>query len=217
MPLTAEGLSFGYPGSPRLLDGLDLSVPDGGSAAIMAPSGVGKSTLLAVLGGLRSPTAGLVKTWSESLPPLVSLGARRPRVAWVFQSMHLLPARTALDNVTIAGMPRGLSRATAQRLAHTELDRFGVGELAGRMVRSLSGGQCQRVALARASVADPLVVLADEPTANLDRDSALAVAQILVHGFPRASVVIATHDAEVAALASLTYTMRDGLLLRVER
>jgi ABC-type lipoprotein export system ATPase subunit len=182
----------------------------------MAPSGIGKSTLLAVLGGLRHPSTGFVRIAADDINQGVMRPSNRPAVAWVFQSMHLLLGRSALDNVALAGMPRGIVRAEAERLARIELSRFGVDALADRAVRSLSGGQRQRVALARAAVADPLAVLADEPTANLDRTNALAVADVLVNQFSRASVVVATHDTGVARLASVTYVLRDGQLHTVE-
>ncbi|MDR0593442.1 MAG: ATP-binding cassette domain-containing protein [Bifidobacteriaceae bacterium] len=210
MSLRAVGLSFAYPHGELLLKDLDLAVPWGTSAAIMAPSGIGKSTLLAVLGGLRRPSSGFVEISPDGGPAHASPETVRPAVAWVFQSMQLLLGRTVLDNVALVGMPRGFDRARAEGLAYVELRRFGVDALAHRLVRSLSGGQRQRVALARAAMADPLVVLADEPTANLDRASALGVAEVLIGQFSRASVVVATHDPAVARLASVAYLLRDG-------
>lgn len=204
MPLIASGLTFAYPRGPHLLDGLDLSVPGGSSAAVMAPSGVGKTTLLAVLGGLRRPTSGSVSLSADG----------GGTVAWVFQEMHLLPRRTVLDNVTIGAMPRGIRRAGAEPRALAALARFDVEELAGRSVRTLSGGQRQRVALARAAIGEPALVLADEPTANLDRANAAAVAQVLATGFPGAVVIIATHDPVVAACTDVTYLLVDGRLER---
>jgi ABC-type lipoprotein export system ATPase subunit len=212
MSLIAKGLKFAYPNGALLLDGLDLLVPDGQSAAVMAPSGIGKSTLLSVLGGLNHPSEGYVKITGSGVTTDGPAHLDGTQIAWVFQSMHLLTTRTALDNVAVAVMPKGVRRNAAETLARAELARFGVGELADRPVRLLSGGQRQRVALARASAADPAVVLADEPTANLDHDNALAVAKVLVNGFPRASVVIATHDSTVAAMTSVSYMMRDGRL-----
>ncbi len=219
MSLTATGLKFRYPSGPLLLDGLDLEVASGCSAVVMAPSGVGKSTLLAVLGGLRRPESGTVTIARDGAD--VNHGVEQTEsatmISWVFQAMHLLPQRTALENVAVAAMPRGLRRSQAEQLAAIELERFAVGELARRQVRTLSGGQCQRVALARASVADPRVVFADEPTGNLDPANAAAVARVLVMGFPRAAVVIATHDPDVAAMADVVYRLDGGRLVPVPR
>ncbi|MDR2253725.1 MAG: ATP-binding cassette domain-containing protein [Bifidobacteriaceae bacterium] len=210
--MTATGLGFAYQSSSAILDGLDLSVPAGSSAAVMAPSGVGKTTLLMVLGGLRRAQAGEVVIVDETSDDTARSGRPRPRVAWVFQAMHLIGGRTAVDNVAIAVLSGGMPRPRAEALARHALERFGVGELADRPVRSLSGGQCQRVALARAAVAEPLVVLADEPTANLDQDNAAAVAQVLVRGFPRSAVLIATHDATVARQTDRVWYLDHGRL-----
>jgi ABC-type lipoprotein export system ATPase subunit len=176
----------------------------------MAPSGVGKTTLLAVLGGLLKPQSGSVvirvaESNQERFPSDVT-------VSWVFQEMNLLTARTALDNVAIAAMARGHRRREAELLAFEALDQFGVGDLAQRRLLSLSGGQSQRIALARAVVGEPMLVLADEPTAKLDHKTAMAVAESLTKGFPQAPVVVATHDRAVADLADAVYTMRDGRL-----
>lgn len=205
MSLTAKGLRFAYPGGAQIIDGLDLHVPPGASAAITAPSGTGKSTLLALLGGLRRPTDGTVMIDEDALH-------LRPTVAWVFQAMHLLGRRTAVENAALGALARGASRTEAFSAAEEELARFGVVHLAGRQQRTLSGGESQRVALARAAVADPLVVLADEPTANLDRHNADHVIDVLMTGFPRAALVVATHDAAVAAAVGVAYELVDGRL-----
>lgn len=205
MSLTALGLRFAYANGDLLLDGLDLSVATGSSVSITAPSGTGKSTLLAVLGGLRRPLAGSVRIDPDP-------EANRPEVAWVFQAMHLLGRRTALDNVALGALARGSTRPEAEERALGELDRFGVAHLARRGQRSISGGESQRVALARAAVADPLVVLADEPTANLDRRNADRVIDVLMTGFPRAALVVATHDPAVAAAAGVSFELAGGRL-----
>jgi ABC-type lipoprotein export system ATPase subunit len=209
MSLIATGLRFAYPGGARILDDLDLTVPAGGSAVVTAPSGTGKSTLLAVLGGLRHPAAGTVTIDRDPHED-------RPAVAWVFQAMHLLGRRTAVENVALGALARGACRAGAEAQARRELARFGVGDLAERRQRTLSGGESQRVALARAAVADPLVVLADEPTANLDRRNADHVIHVLMTGFPRAALVVATHDPAVAARADVAYALVDGRLRAID-
>lgn len=211
MSLTVSSISFGYAAGAELISGLSLSVGAGESAVIMAPSGTGKSTLLSILGGLRAPTAGGVRIERDSeesgAPP-------RPEVAWVFQAMHLMPRRTVIDNVAVAALARGWARPHAEEVAQRELDRFGVAHLRDRRQSTLSGGESQRVALARASVADPHVVLADEPTANLDAGNARIVAEAFNGGFPRAAVVVATHDPVLAAAATQAYTLTDGRLVR---
>lgn len=211
MSLTVSSISFGYAAGAELISGLSLSVGAGESAVIMAPSGTGKSTLLSILGGLRAPTAGGVRIERDSeesgAPP-------RPEVAWVFQAMHLMPRRTVIDNVAVAALARGWARPHAEEVAQRELDRFGVAHLRDRRQSTLSGGESQRVALARASVADPHVVLADEPTANLDAGNARIVAEAFNGGFPRAAVVVATHDPVLTAAATQAYTLTDGRLVR---
>ena len=154
MPLVASGVTFGYRTDAPLLQDLSLEVSAGSSVGVMAPSGSGKSTLLAVLGGLRRAWGGTVAV--EHAGP----DTGGPLISWVFQDMHLLPHRTALDNVAVALLSQGLTRAQSEYLALAELDRFGVSALAGRLQRDLSGGESQRVALARAAIARPAVVLA---------------------------------------------------------
>lgn len=208
MSLIASGVCFAYSGDSPLFENVDLAVHRGESAAIMAPSGTGKSTLLSILGGLRSPLRGAVTIESNDMPT----APRRARVAWIFQFMHLLSSRSVIDNVAIAALAAGMRRTHAERLARTELDRFGAGPLSDRRQGTLSGGETQRVALARAAIGDPVVVLADEPTANLDRENAQHLAQVLMSGFPRAAVVVMTHDPLVARRANVVYQLgRRGL------
>ncbi len=208
MSLTARGVTFGYARDEPLLRDVELHVDDGRSAVVMGPSGSGKSTLLSLLGGLRRPAAGSVTIGGPT-------GERtRPRLSWVFQSMHLIGARTVLDNVAVAALSLGFPRRASEDRARTALDRFGVGTLAARRQSTLSGGQAQRVALARAAVGEPLVVLADEPTANLDRRTADAVLAVLFSGFPTSALVVTTHDPAVAAAGSAAYDLLDGALVR---
>jgi ABC-type lipoprotein export system ATPase subunit len=210
MSLAASGIVFAYPGGPRLLEGLALDVAAGASAAIMAPSGEGKTTLLSILGALRRPQAGTVRIDR----PATRNGPPRPDISWVFQAMHLVARRTAVDNVALAAMSRGIKRTMAEGLAARAMATFEVAELAARRVATLSGGQAQRVALARAAVSDPLVVLADEPTANLDRATADHVAAVLMCGFPDAALIVTTHDPDVARLADARYRLSGGALRR---
>ncbi len=207
----ARDVHFGYRRDRVVLDGVDIEVGAGSSAALMAPSGAGKSTLLTILGGLRRPWSG-----SVVLTEAGSDGDLRQPVSWVFQAMHLMGRRTVVDNVAIAALARGHRRGDADVVTRSQLSRFGVGHLAERPQRDLSGGESQRVALARAAVADPLVVLADEPTANLDRANADLVIDVLFGGFPHAALVVATHDPLVAARADVIYRLESGRL-RVDK
>lgn len=204
MSLSVKSLVFGYPKGPKLIDGLDLEVRFGQSVAIMAPSGTGKTTLLALLGGLRKPDSGHVILGNEEFT--------NPRLSWVFQSMHLMPRRTVLDNVAVASLTLGLSRQEAELRASEQLERFAVGHLANRLQKDISGGESQRVALARAAVVEPQVVLADEPTANLDRSNVDMVSHTLFHGFPSSALIVTTHDQSVAAQAEALYVLENGRL-----
>ncbi|MDR0504263.1 MAG: ATP-binding cassette domain-containing protein [Bifidobacteriaceae bacterium] len=209
MCLKVSDLTFAYPHSEPLIDGLELEIERGSSAAIMAPSGVGKTTLLTLLGGLRKPTHGEIRI---SQTGNTNNRFPRPDTGWIFQAMHLMPRRTCLDNVTIGALARGLARPLAESQAHQALDTFDLAEYAQRRLNTLSGGQSQRVAVARVAVCDPHLVLADEPTANLDRANADHVATVLVKGFPQAALVLATHDPTVAARADQIYELRQGRL-----
>lgn len=213
MSLNATGISFAYLGQDELLTDLSLSVASGQSAAIMAPSGTGKSTLLAILGGLREPHSGTVEisapAASTDNSPLI-----RPQVSWVFQAMYLLPRRTALHNVALALLTRGADRGEADEYAARCLERFDVAEFADRPVRKLSGGQAQRVGLARAAATQAHVILADEPTANLDRKNADQVIEVLFGGFSESALVVVTHDDYLASQADATYRMEAGKLVR---
>lgn len=207
MSIEIKNLTFGYSRDLPLINNLSIKVGQGESVAIMAPSGTGKSTLLGLIGGLLDPWQGEVLIDCAN-----STDYSRPEISWVFQSMHLLPGRTALENVAIAQLARGKSRREAELRAGIELDRFKVGELASRQQKSLSGGESQRVALARAAAADPFVVLADEPTANLDRANAELVTNVLLTGFPESALIVTTHDAEVAKRAHRILVLRSGVL-----
>lgn len=205
MPLTVRNLGFGYKGREDLIDGLDLAVGEGMSVAVSAPSGAGKTTLLNLLGGLLQPQRGTVSL--DDGP--ISQG----RVAWVFQHTQLLARRTVIDNVTLALCSQGIQRHDAEREARAHLAAFGVGDLAEQRTRDISGGEAQRVGLARAAAMRPNVVLADEPTAHLDRRNAQAIAEVLTSGFPTAAVIIATHDPHVAERAGIVAELEMGRLI----
>ncbi len=201
----------------RALDGVDLVVERGDSMAIMGPSGSGKSTLMQLLGGLDRPTSGTLRFGGRDVTGLSEdeLAAVRNRVVgFVFQSFQLLPRTTALDNVALPLVYRGLGRSERRRLAAEALESVGLGHRLQHRPYQLSGGEQQRVAIARALVTEPAVLLADEPTGNLDSRSGDEVLELLdrLNAERGVAVVVVTHDPEVAARARRRVTLRDGRL-----
>ncbi|MGZ6814565.1 MAG: ABC transporter ATP-binding protein [Nocardioidaceae bacterium] len=186
-------------GKGRLLDDVSVEAQPGRMLAVTGSSGSGKTTLLSVLGGLVAPTAGTVTY--DGGPPGTPGGEPRSGIALVLQTYGLVPSLIAEENVSIALRARGLAPAAATGRAVEALDRLGVGDLAERMVFELSGGQLQRVAVARALAVTPDVLLADEPTSELDEANRdLVVAELRAEAERGAVVVVATHDPEVADL-----------------
>jgi putative ABC transport system ATP-binding protein len=181
---------------------------------MMGPSGCGKSTLLHLLGGLDRPTAGEIWLAGQSLARLTERALarlRRDAVGFVFQAFHLMDELTAVENVELPALLAGRSPRAARQRAVGLLERVGLADRAAFLPSVLSGGQRQRVAIARALVADPLVVLADEPTGNLDSQATLEVLRLFesLHEAGQ-TLVIVTHDARIAATADRMITMRDG-------
>ena len=200
------------------LRGVSLTVEAGDYLAIVGPSGSGKSTLMHLLGALDRPTSGrLVIGGREvarlSAPEMARL--RNETVGFVFQSFHLLPRTTALDNVALPLVYRGLGSAARRRAAAAMLDRVGLGHRVKHRPNQLSGGEQQRVAIARALVTEPAVLLADEPTGNLDTATGVAVLSLLeaLNAESGVALVLVTHDREVAARARRQITMRDGVIV----
>ena len=183
----------------------------GESLAILGPSGSGKSTLLALVGGLLPVDSGEITVDGVALDP----GSRA--VAWIRQENALLPHRTLLDNVALPLLARGTDRVTAHVHALRELAALGLADHARTRARLVSGGEAQRAAVARAAVLAPGVVLADEPTASLDRPNALLVAECLTERFVRSIVLIATHDPRVAQRCSAVAELVDGCLIERAR
>lgn len=187
-------------GSRRVLDGIDVDVEPGRILAVTGPSGSGKSTLLAVIAGLVAPDAGTVQPADRSA-----------RTGIVFQGYGLLPVLTAAENVELALMVRDVAPDEVRARAAAALARAGLAEVPDRLAEELSGGQRQRVAVARALVVDPGLLVADEPTAELDSDSAATVLRALrEEADAGAAVVVATHDPEVAALCDAELHLVDG-------
>jgi putative ABC transport system ATP-binding protein len=201
---------IGVSGPRRLLlDGVSLEARPGRILAVTGSSGSGKTTLLSVLGGLLRPDTGQVAY--DDQPVGTRSGEPRAGTAFVLQTYGLVPSLSAEENVAVALRARGVPPADAAPQAVTALDRVGVGDLAERLVTELSGGQLQRVAVARALAVRPDVLLADEPTSELDEHNRdLVVAEIRAEADRGAVVVLATHDPEVADLCDEELHLVDG-------
>jgi putative ABC transport system ATP-binding protein len=220
----AEGLRryFRGDGVPvRAVDGVDLVVEQGEAVSIMGPSGCGKSTLLHLLGGLERPDAGTLTLGDQRVDGLSEASwarLRRRTVGFVFQAFHLVDELTAVENVELPALLVGTSRRAARRRATQLLERLGVADRAGHLPDRLSGGQLQRVALARALINSPLVVLADEPTGNLDSQATNEILRLFAElRDAQQTLVLVTHDPRVAATAQRLMTMRDGAIVEETR
>ena len=201
-------------GLVRAVDGVDLTVAAGETVAVMGPSGCGKSTLLHLLGGLDRPSAGEIWLSGQRIDPMGERALarlRREAVGFVFQAFHLMDELTAVENVELPALLAGISPRKARRRAAGLLEQVGLADRAGFLPAALSGGQRQRVAVARALANQPLVVLADEPTGNLDSEATLDVLRLFdsLHAAGQTLVVV-THDARIAATADRLISMRDG-------
>ncbi len=215
--LSARGLLKDYGegnGVVRAVDRVSLDVPMGESVAIVGPSGCGKSTLLYLLGGLERPTGGTLRLADEQLETMPEGGLarlRRRALGFVFQACNLIDELTALENVELPALLAGASPRAARQRAAELLDQVGLSERASHLPSALSGGQRQRVAIARALANRPRVVLADEPTGNLDSaatgDVLRLFEQLHVDG---QTLVVVTHDERIAATADRLISMRDG-------
>jgi putative ABC transport system ATP-binding protein len=198
----------------QALAGVSMTVGAGEFVAIAGPSGSGKSTMMNIVGCLDRPTAGSYELAGTAVAALDDDGLARLRsrtIGFVFQSYNLLPRTSALDNVATPLLYQGVSRRERNARAHVALERLGLGDRVDHEPTELSGGQQQRVAIARALVTDPALLLADEPTGNLDSHSGAEVMALFgeLNAAGRTIVVI-THDPDVAAMASRQIHLLDG-------
>jgi lipoprotein-releasing system ATP-binding protein len=221
MPLVVENLDKDYPtrsGPLVVLRGINLRLQRGDALAVMGPSGSGKSTLLHILGTLDRPTNGTVSL--EGSDPFTlrerELAAfRNRRIGFVFQDHHLLPQLTVLENVLLPTLVNAESKTDkVEKYARALLERVGLSQRIEHYPAELSGGERQRVAVARALIQKPILLLADEPTGNLDRKNSAAVGELLLelHRQEQNILVVVTHSAELAKTCPRIAEMNDGTL-----
>jgi putative ABC transport system ATP-binding protein len=208
-----------YPADPPLvaLGGVSLRIEQGGLVAIVGPSGSGKSTLLHVMGTLERPTRGDVRIAGEDTSTMTDpqlSGLRARRLGFVFQQFFLLDGLSVLDNVADGLLYRGLPLAERRQLAEAAIERVGIGHRLGHRPNQLSGGEQQRTAIARALAGRPTLVLADEPTGNLDTATSASLLALLreLHR-EGTTIVVVTHDPEVAAATERRIEIRDGRII----
>ena len=211
--------SFPMPSGPlQVLKEVSFTLAPGDRMAIMGPSGSGKSTLLSILGALEEPTSGTVRLDGAdpcSMTPDARAAFRNRRIGFVFQDHHLLAGCTAIDNVVLPALATGSVSRDIEVRARRLLERVGLGERLGSLPAELSGGERQRVAVARAVVLSPRLILADEPTGQLDAHAAAAVTELLVELAAESGgmLVVVTHAEAVAARAGTVRQLVDGRLV----
>jgi putative ABC transport system ATP-binding protein len=217
--IETEGLARNYQMGTtqvRALRGVDMRIATGEFVALMGPSGCGKSTLMQLLGCLDTPTAG--RYWLEGRDVGMLSGderarLRRTRIGFVFQTFNLLPRLTALENVALPLLYRKRAANIRERAAST-LAYLGLNHRADHLPAEMSGGECQRVAIARAVVTQPSIILADEPTGNLDSSTGAEIMDLLGHlNAEGRTLLVVTHNAEVAAHAGRILHMHDGQIV----
>jgi len=204
--------------SLRVLKGIDVEIYEGEIVSIAGPSGAGKSTLLHLIGTLDKPTSGVVLFDGEDISKMSSNDLarfRNTRIGFVFQFHHLLPEFTAIENVSIAAMISGKSQKAVEAKARELLKEVGLGERTDHKPSELSGGEAQRVAIARALINSPKVILADEPTGNLDTHNSDEVMNLIfkLREKYRQTFIIVTHNEKFASMTDRTLKMVDGQIV----
>ncbi len=217
--LAAQCIHKGFGDAQRtpILRGVSLDVPRGQIVFLVGPSGSGKTTLLSILGCLLTPDRGGVFVLGREvsrLTPAERTAVRRQHIGFVFQSFHLFPTLSALDNVSLTLTLRGQSATEARRRASNMLDRVGLGHRAGLRPAQLSTGECQRVAVARALAIEPALLFADEPTASLDATNGQTVMRLLSDLVRQrgATLVVVTHDERIYPFADRILRLEDGCI-----
>lgn len=218
--ITLEGITKTYVNGKLtvpVLHGIDLSIYEGEFTSIMGPSGSGKSTFMNILGCLDRPTSGSYRLDGEEVAHLEDdelAYVRNKRIGFVFQSFNLLPKLTALDNVALPMVYAGVSKAERTARASQLLTDLGLGTRLDHMPAELSGGQRQRVAIARALANDPAIIMADEPTGNLDSKASLDVMHIFTELYQEGrTIILVTHEPDIAEYAGRNVVLKDGLIV----
>ena len=218
--ITLEGITKTYVNGKLtvpVLHGIDLSIYEGEFTSIMGPSGSGKSTFMNILGCLDRPTSGSYRLDGEEVAHLSDdelAYVRNKRIGFVFQSFNLLPKLTALDNVALPMVYAGVSKAERIARASQLLTDLGLGTRLDHMPAELSGGQRQRVAIARALANDPAIIMADEPTGNLDSKASLDVMHIFTELYQEGrTIILVTHEPDIAEYAGRNVVLKDGLIV----
>ena len=218
--ITLEGITKTYVNGKLtvpVLHGIDLSIYEGEFTSIMGPSGSGKSTFMNILGCLDRPTSGSYRLDGEEVAHLGDdelAYVRNKRIGFVFQSFNLLPKLTALDNVALPMVYAGVSKVERKARASQLLTDLGLGTRLDHMPAELSGGQRQRVAIARALANDPAIIMADEPTGNLDSKASLDVMHIFTELYREGrTIILVTHEPDIAEYAGRNVVLKDGLIV----
>jgi ABC transporter, ATP-binding protein len=222
--ITLEGITKTYVNGKLtvpVLHGIDLSMYEGEFTSIMGPSGSGKSTFMNILGCLDRPTSGSYRLDGEEVAHLSDdelAYVRNKRIGFVFQSFNLLPKLTALDNVALPMVYAGVPKAERTARASQLLTDLGLGTRLDHMPAELSGGQRQRVAIARALANNPAIIMADEPTGNLDSKASLDVMHIFTELYQEGrTIILVTHEPDIAEYAGRNVVLKDGLIVEDTR